>query len=227
MNDSCSRNPVSHGTAAATVPLVAASRLHPIRERVRSYLIWSGWVGAAFFAVYPTMNWLASRRSSPFHLYLPAELEVPFVPQFIWAYLSMYVLFVVPPLFLQAAQMRALGKQLIAGTLVSGLLFLLFPAQLGFERTVPAAPPYAGIYAAIFSVDRPYNLVPSLHIVFSAAIALACADAAKPAARAVLRGWLAVITASTILVHQHHVLDVAAALVIVILLRRRFEVTHA
>jgi membrane-associated phospholipid phosphatase len=196
-------------------------------SQFRTYLFWAWWAGMAFFAVYPTTNWLTSLRPSPFHLYVLAELDVPFVPQFVWAYLSMYVLFVIPPFVLRASQMPALGKQLIAGTLISGLLFLLLPAELGFVRTVPIDAPYAGIYAAMFGVDRPYNLVPSLHVVFSTAIALACADVASPAARAVLLGWLALIAASTIFVHQHHVLDVAAAFVLVFLLRHRYEVTYA
>ena len=227
MKYSFSRSEVSSRTAGTIGALAIASRLRSYDGRIRSYLLWAWWVGVAFFAVYPTMNWLASQRSTPFHLFVPAELDVPFVPQFIWAYLSMYLLFAIPPVFLGASQLRALGRQLIAGTLVSGLLFLLFPAQLGFARTVPAEALYAGIYAAMFSMDRPYNLVPSLHIVFSAAIALACADVTGPAARAVLRGWLAVIAASTLLVHQHHVLDVAAAFALVFLLRRRYEVTYA
>jgi len=213
--------------ANLAAPETLAARARPDGRRVQTYLLWAGWVGVAFFAVYPTLNWLTSLRSSPFHLYVPAELDVPFVPQFVWAYFSMYLLFAMPPFFIQAEQLPALGKQLIAGTLASGLLFLLFPAELGFARTIPAETPYAGIYAAMFGVDRPYNLVPSLHVVFSTAIALACADVAKPGARVVLLGWLAVIATSTVLVHQHHVLDVAAAFLLVFLLRRRYEVTHA
>jgi len=227
MKESSARARISTGSAHAAARLAIAPRVLPDRERVRTYLVWAWWVGVAFFAVYPTMNWLTSRRPSPFHLYVSAELRLPFVPQFVWAYFSMYVLFVMPPFILQKPQMSALGKQLIAGTLVSGLLFLLLPAELGFERTIPTDAPYAGIYAAMFGVDRPYNLVPSLHVIYSAVIALACADSARPVARAALLGWLAVIAASTILVHQHHVLDVAAAFVIVFLIRRRYEVTYA
>ncbi len=199
----------------------------PDRERFRAYLFWAWWTGVAFFAVYPTLNWLTSLRSQPYHLYMPAELAVPLVPQFIWAYLSMYALFFLPLFFLPTVRMPALGKQLVAGTLVSGLLFLLLPAELGFARVVPADPPYTRIYAVMFGVDRPHNLVPSLHVVFSTAIALACADVAGSATRALLFGWLGVMAASTILVHQHHVLDVAAAFFLVFLLRRQYEVTYA
>ena len=196
-------------------------------KRLRTYLAWAWWVGVAFFAVYPTLNWLTSLRSSPFRLYVSAELAVPFMPQLVWIYLSMYLLFLFPPFFLTSTQLPALGKQLIAGTIISGLFFLLFPAELGFARSLPENSPYAGLFAAMFEVDRPYNLVPSLHVVFSAAIALACADVARPVARTLLLGWLGAIAVSTILVHQHHVLDVASALVLVFLLRRRYEVIHA
>lgn len=188
--------------------------------RLRTYLFWSFWVGAAFFCVYPAMNWLTSTRARPWHLYHPAELAIPFVPQLVWAYLSMNLLFLVPLFVLPAPRMPALGKQLIAGSLVSALCFLLLPAELGFPRAVPAAAPYDAIFAAVFRIDRPYNLVPSLHVIFSAAIALACADAVRPPARAALLAWLAVIVASTVLVHQHHLLDVGAALAVVFALRR-------
>ena len=198
----------------------------PRDGRIRTYLWWAWWAVVTFSAVYPTTNWLTSLRSALFHLYLPAELAIPLVPQFIWIYLSMYALFVLPAFVLPAARMHALGKQLVAGTLASGLLFLLFPAELGFARVAPPEVPYATIYSAMFSIDHPYNLVPSLHMVFSSAIALACADVATPLIRATLLGWLALIAVSTILVHQHHVLDLVAAIVLVSLLRHRYTVTH-
>ena len=191
--------------------------------RLRTYFLWSFWVGVAFFAVYPAMNWLTSLRARPWHLYAPAELAIPFVPQFVWAYLSMYVLFALPALVLPESRMPVLGKQLIAGSVVSAIGFLLLPAELGFARQLPSQAPYGAIFAGVFRVDRPYNLVPSLHVIFSAAIALACADVVvRPAARAALLAWLAVIVASTVLVHQHHLLDVGAALAIVLVLRRSF-----
>ena len=172
------------------------------------------------------MNWLTSLRSAPLHLYFTWELAIPFVPQFIWPYLSMYALFLLPPLLIPAENMPALGKQLIVGCLISAACFLVLPAELGFVRQLPRAP-YAAIYAKVFSVDRPFNLVPSLHVIFSTAIALACAGFARPAVRLALLLWLTVIVASTLLVHQHHLLDLAVALAIVFFLRRRYEVNHA
>jgi len=195
----------------------------PSRGEARVYLRWAGWAGVAFFAVYPATNWLASQRALTLQLYVPLELGVPFIPQFIWLYVSMYVLFLAPLFVLPAGCMPALGRQLVAGTLISGLLFLLLPARLGFERVVPADPLYAAMYAMIFRLDQPYNLVPSLHLVFSGAIALACAQVAPPGLRAGLLVWLAAIALSTLLVHQHHLLDVVAAFVLVHVLRQKFK----
>lgn len=209
-------------TEASVFPTPLASDAN----RLRAYFLWSSLVGITFFAVYPTMNWLTSLRSARLHLHLDAELAIPFVPQFIWPYLSLYVLFAIPPFFIPAARMPALGRQLIAGCLICAACFLILPAELGFERELPPAP-YTAIYAKVFSVDRPFNLVPSLHVIFSTAIALACADFARPAARIALLVWLAIIVASTVLVHQHHLLDLAAALAIVYFLRRKYEVIHA
>jgi len=217
---------VNESAAIGAVPadeIALARCASPTGERLRTYLVWSGWLALAFFAVYPTTNWITSLRAAPLHLYFPAELAMPFVPQMIWVYLSMYVLFLVPPFVLPAERMPALGKQLIAGTLVSGVAFLLLPAELGFERTVPAGSSCAAVYSFLFRIDRPHNLVPSLHVIYSAAIALECADASGPLLRRALRTWLLLIAASTLLVHQHHVLDLASSLALVFFLRRRFR----
>lgn len=180
------------------------------------------WVGVAFFSVYPTCNWLTSLRGESFSLYFPGELNVPFVPEFILAYLSMYVLFAIPPFFLQTAELTALGKQLIAGTLLSGLIFMLLPAKLGFVRQVPEGGFFEPLYSKMFAVDMPHNMVPSLHVVFSALILLALAGATTSESRKLFwYGWLLVICTSTMLVHQHHLIDVIAGLALAYLLRKR------
>ncbi len=208
------------------VDLMAEGAPAPPAGRVRTYLVWSFWIGVAFFGVYPAMNWVTSLRRAPLHMYFRQELAIPFIPQFIWAYLSMYMLFLLPLFFIPAVRMPALGRQLIAGTLVSAVFFLLIPAELGFARELPAQAPYAAMYARMFGIDRPFNLVPSLHVIYSCAIALACAGFARGAVRVAIYGWLVVIVASTMFVHQHHLLDLVSAFAVVAFLRRRYEVNH-
>ena len=134
-------------------------------------------------------------------------------------YLSMYVLFLMPPVFMSAEAMPKLGKQLIGGTVVSGLIFLLLPAKLGYAREIPNHSPYASIFANLFDIDYPHNLVPSLHVVFSTCIALAIADHLSNWAYGFIIMWLMVIILSTLLVHQHHILDVVSGFMLAVLLR--------
>jgi len=54
----------------------------------RTYGFWFFWVSVAFFAVYPLCNWLTAKRDSSFNLYVTQELGIPFIPEFIWVYLS-------------------------------------------------------------------------------------------------------------------------------------------
>jgi membrane-associated phospholipid phosphatase len=192
----------------------------PGLDAVRTYLYWCFWIAVAFFSIYPTTNWITAQRAWTFDLYAQGELGVPFVPQFIWVYLSMYVLFLVPLFAVHADRMPKLGKQLILGTIASGIIFLLLPAKLGFVRSIPMDSAYSGIYASMFEVDRPHNLVPSLHLVFSAAIVLACAEASPASYKIPLFVWLFAITLSTLLVHQHHVLDIVSAFLLVYFLRK-------
>lgn len=196
-----------------------------MKQTLRIYGFWAGWATVVFFAIYPTLNWYTSIRPDRYQLYIQAELAVPFVPEFIWAYLSMYLLFPLPLFLVPAERIPTLGKQLIVGTLLSGLMFFLFPGDLGFVRELPADPFYARVYAKIFGIDPPHNLVPSLHILWSLAVVQACADVGRPLMRVLLYTWLALISASTLLVHQHHLLDVISAVPLVLLLRWWFPAT--
>jgi membrane-associated phospholipid phosphatase len=139
----------------------------------------------------------------------------------------MYLLFIVPPFFLRPDQLRRLGRELVTSTIIAGLVFLAFPAHLGFPRALPEDEFYAQLFRGLFSVDQPFNLVPSLHVVFSTAICLALLESAKRMLRAGLLIWLALLMASTILVHQHHLVDVATGFLLALLVRYGWERKNA
>jgi membrane-associated phospholipid phosphatase len=188
------------------------------------FLAWGSLVAVVFLAVYPASNWLGSRRAELWHFYLDTELAIPFVPQAVWLYLSMYLLFALPPWFVPADAAARLGKQLITGCVACGSIFLLLPAALGFDRMLPAEAPYRQIFQTLHAIDAPHNLVPSLHVVFSCLIALACAGYARTPYAWLLRIWLVAIVVSTVLVHQHHLIDVLVALLLVGALRAHWKV---
>jgi len=190
----------------------------------KTYGIWAFWVGIAFFSVYPTCNWLTSQREITYPLYLELELTIPFIPGFFWAYMSMYILFMFPPFFLNVQQLKRLGKQLVFSTILSGILFLLVPTKLGFERIAPDNPFYQNLFNQLFNVDHPHNLVPSLHVIFSAIIVFALLEGTKKNHTKILFIlWLTVLCLSTLLVHQHHLLDVISGLLIAVIFYKFYK----
>lgn len=204
-------------------PKGVQGRMNASTDKVwQAYGYWAVAVGVTFFSIYPACNWFTSEHLQPFALYLKPELSIPFVPEFVWAYLSMYVLFMAPPFFFDVTRLNHLGKQLVLGTIFSGLAFLVIPAQLGFERVLPADPFYGALFSNLFAIDLPHNMAPSLHVVFSALILLLLLDTSrKTTVRIIWWMWLVLICLSTLLVHQHHILDVIAGLAVAVYCRYR------
>ncbi len=183
----------------------------------KTYGYWAFWVGIAFFSVYPLCNWITSQRLNVYHLYLSEELSIPFIPSFFWIYMSLYFLFILPPFFLSVSQLELLGKRIVLGTLISGGIFLLFPSRLGFERIIPNGF-YSKMFTSIFDLDLPHNMAPSLHVVYSTFILLAIYKSSSKKIVHIMTGlWLVLIMASTIFVHQHHLIDIVLAIAITLL----------
>ena len=189
--------------------------------RWRTYGRWTGINLLVFGVLYPLVNWLTGVRASTFGLYLDGERAIPFLPAWIWIYLSINLLFMLPPLFMRASDMPLLGKRMLAATVAGCAIFLLLPARLGFERVVPADGLYNPVFGGLFQADGPHNLVPSLHVTYASLCILSFQAAARGwLARAAWGLWLAAIMASTVLVHQHHLLDVASGLLLAVAIVR-------
>jgi membrane-associated phospholipid phosphatase len=189
----------------------------PDRPTLLTVLGWSLLIDALFFPVYGGINWLTSQRHDLLDLYLPAEFAIPLVPEAVWIYLSMFLLFCLPLFTLPRERAPREAMAAILGLCTAAAVWLLFPARLGFERVLPAG--YESVYGMIFSLDAPHNLVPSLHVVFSTIAVLACSHNAPRMVRVGLWIWLMCIVASTLLAHQHHVLDVVTGLLVAFVCR--------
>jgi len=187
----------------------------------RTYGRWAALNLLAFGVLYPLVNWLTGVRATTFGLYLDAEKAIPFQPLWIWAYLSVNLLFLLPPLVMRAAAMPLLGRRMLAATAAGCAVFLLLPAHLGFERMVPPDGMAHAAFGALFQADGPHNLVPSLHVTYASLCVLGL-QAATPrrSLRLAWWLWLAAIMASTVLVHQHHLLDVLGGLALAVAICR-------
>jgi membrane-associated phospholipid phosphatase len=143
-------------------------------------------------------------------LYFPFEAAAPFVPWMAYVYASVNGLLLLPLFVLDRKGIGRLGRAFAAATLVAAGFHLAVPADLGWERH---AADEQRLLAAIYAVDRPHNLFPSLHVAYSTLAALAVWRSGRAAwVRAGAAVWLAALAASVVLVRQHHLMDVAGGL---------------
>lgn len=192
--------------------------LHPSRRVVVVSLRWSVLLLLLFIAVYGTTNWLTAQRSDRLMLWFDWELGIPLLPWMVWPYLSLLASFFLPMFVLREAAIHALCRRLALATVISGICFLLAPGELGFTRTA-AVPGHDAAFRLIHTLDLPHNLAPSLHVSWSLILLLTLRAASPAWARRLFELWLALLLASVLFTHQHHVLDFAGGMLVALIAR--------
>jgi protein-tyrosine phosphatase/membrane-associated phospholipid phosphatase len=166
-----------------------------------------------FVLVYGGCNDLASRRTDLETCFFAWELRIPFVPALIVPYMSIDLFFAAS--FLLCAdriELRAHARRIGLAIIIAGLGFLVFPLTAGYPR--PEVSGWtAWLFEFLWSFDKPYNLVPSLHVALASLLWPLYARHTPPHSHAPLRWfvhvWFTLIIASPLLTWQHHLLDVA------------------
>ncbi len=167
-----------------------------------------------FLAVYGGTNWITTLRTDVGTWYFAWELAIPLVPLMIVPYMSIDLFFVAAPFLCQSEQeIRTFARRVTFAIFVAGTFFLLLPLQLGFPRE-----PVAGWLGVIFDwfrgMDQPHNLFPSLHIALRTLLAELYARHTRGLVRTGVHVWFSLIGFSTVLTHQHHLVDIAGGFVL-------------
>jgi membrane-associated phospholipid phosphatase len=175
-------------------------------------------VSLAFFPTYLGGMAFATLHDHPVRLYASWELGIPFWPPMIVVYYSMFVLFLIPPLQLEASELADLARGLVVASLFAGLVFLCFPSEIGFAERTDAGY-WQTTYDVLYAIDGRFNAVPSFHVIYTASILLAFIDVASPRLRVAYAAWLVLVCASTVLTHRHHLIDVVSGLAVALAVR--------
>lgn len=166
-----------------------------------------------FLIIYLYSNDYAENQQR-IHLYFEWELGIPLISWMIVPYMLFNLMWVVPLVLLSKNEISKLGLAFGTCTLIGGVIFLLFPAELGFARSAPANY-LAPLYDVLFSFDKPYNLVPSLHVSYVFLYYLSCRNKIQNKVAGVLfSAWILITISSVILTHQHHLIDIAAGILL-------------
>ena len=193
----------------------------PDGARWRAFLKFMGLFYLFFFPVYFGAGHIAAQSHDTFGLYWSWEREIPLVPWMIWPYLTLFSLFLLPLFHMSAGQISSLSRQSTAALVIAGVVFLLVPTHLGFPP-ITVEDLHQPLFGLLATVDIPHNLAPSLHVAFSALILLGCAAQTSPYLAWGYRSWLLLLSISTVLVHQHHIVDVLSGLVLALIMQRLF-----
>ena len=102
---------------------------------------------------------------------------------------------------------------------ISGGFFLIIPAELSFQPQEPTS--WQAWVRVADTLNLRYNCVPSLHVGLGVACAAAYTRCTAGVFSFVLWLWAAAVAASTLLLHQHHLIDVLTGWWLALLCVRR------
>ena len=190
------------------------------QARIKALLKW-GLIGAlTCTGIYLGTNEIAAQQTSFYQLYFEFEREIPMVPWMIHVYNSFHVLLLLNFLIIKnPLKIRAIAISLIASSAIAALFFLIFPAELGFSRTENMMG-YEFWYDALHWLDHPHNLVPSLHITFSAlSTYVISTEINSRVLKSLFLVWFLLICSSIVLVHQHHLIDIFTGFLLAVIVK--------
>ena len=190
------------------------------QTRIKALFKW-GLIGAfTCSGIYLGTNEIAAQRTSFYQLYFEFEREIPMVPWMIHIYNSFHILLFMNFLIIKdPLKIKAIAISLISSSAIASVFFLLLPAELGFSRTENIQG-YEFWYNALHWLDHPHNLVPSLHITFSALSAYVIStEMGSMFLRLIFLLWFLLICSSIVLVHQHHLIDIVSGFVLAVLVK--------
>jgi len=170
---------------------------------------------AVFLSLYCFTNWLTSLRSNVGTWQFAWEDRIPFVPWMMWPYLSEDVLFVLAFFVCTSrSEVWTHFKRIVAANAIAAICFLLFPLRMAPTRPDHVDGPLRPLVWLQYTLDRPYNLVPSLHIAQGVLVWAVFARHTRPPMRWLVHGWFLLICVSTLFTCQHRLVDVITGLML-------------
>ena len=189
----------------------------PTSHVIKHYLGYGSLIYLLFALVYGGTNWWSAQQTDLFHFFFEWELRTPFIPAWIYVYLSLSLFFLIPMFVLQAHQFTPLLWSFVAIILFSGLLFLIFPTEAGAIRP-SVIQGYEKPFSLLYALDLPHNLFPSLHISLTTLCLLALFSHLKGSLWFLpVVFWWAAMALSVFFVHQHYLIDVIGGFIVAFL----------
>jgi membrane-associated phospholipid phosphatase len=193
-------------------------------RRLQQGILGEGWQVAVLdvtlvAAILATNALYGPLNHGPNRIFLRTGLDtsIPLVPVFAIPYLSLIPFIgasLVGMLVFRGRVYRSAALAMIAAWLISYAFYFFLQSYVD-RPAVPGNDVFSSLVRTIYASDAPYNDFPSLHTSLSMIIAIHWWRIDRrigiPAA-----AWTALIVASTTLVHQHYLADVALGIVVAV-----------
>jgi membrane-associated phospholipid phosphatase len=195
---------------------VSATAAVPRRPWLEAAL-WMAVLGPYFFLVYGACNWVSAHREHVPSFYWEWERHIPFVPIFVLPYMSIDAFFAASIFLCRTRrEIHTAAARILFVISASGICFLLFPFRFAFHR--PHVDGWLGaVFAPLDANDMPFNLTPSLHISLRVILWAIYGRHLRGFLRSSVKAWFILIGLSTLLVWQHHFIDVVGGFAMALL----------
>lgn len=168
--------------------------------------VWMLYMGILFFVLYGASNQYAGLTAPHPSFWMAWEKQIPFVEPFIIPYMSSDVMFVIA-FFMPYSrlELRILAARILLIVLFASMVFVLFPLQFSLDK--PPVQDFTFLFG-LLETDLPFNQLPSLHIAFAIVLWFSMERyLTRVWIRRFTAFWLLLIGLSTLLVYQHHFID--------------------
>ena len=199
----------------------------PFREALRRIAFFSLFLIGTYGYLFT--NRLDDRRGFiPVVVDTPLDALIPLTPVFVIPYVlwSVYVLGACVVLFLDPSdRFYRFVLSVFLSMVVATAVFYFFPTYMQRPEPTERGPLY-DILRWIYSVDRPFNSLPSTHVLYSVLVFWHLYKW-RPRARAFQAASLlfcALVCASTVLVKQHNLPDIPAGIVLALAVALPIEI---
>jgi membrane-associated phospholipid phosphatase len=186
-----------------------------MNEYRKAISIWGGLSILVCGGLYLITNSIADSFQSYHRIFMEWEKDIPQVPWMIIFYDSYFLLILLNFILVKSPRkIRSFSITMMANSAIACTIFLLFPGEMGFSRN-DNIHGFTKLFEALHAIDKPHNLYPSLHIALSTISAYVLFNLTKQKLLHVLLIlWVLGISLSVILVHQHHLFDIATGFVL-------------
>jgi membrane-associated phospholipid phosphatase len=195
--------------------MIQDQKIHTIRRYVYIMLM----VYVAWLAMYYFTAWIGSLRGPAFNAAIPLDSSIPYLPAFLPVYYLAYV--TIAGIFLISREPAFLNRayiSIIAANAFAFVFFMAFPV-LGPERITDTTghSVVQNMVQLTHFLDSRYNAFPSLHVANPVLLFLLSARHRGLSWLTLLFLILALsISAATLLVKQHYLLDVVSGVVLAV-----------